>query len=192
VATSLVSIKVNEAQQKRLKKTLEAWPKKGRSVIYRSVNVALRKGRTRIIKELRQNLNLKAADIKNRNVKDHRANKSSLSGKLEIIGKRIPLIRFNRTSKPKQMKAGVKAKISRDQGRKLYKSAFIAKMRSGHVGIMTRVGKKRTPITENRGPSVPLVMDEMPQLSEQVLGRFMGDVLEKETDRLIQRLLDKG
>lgn len=40
---------------------------------------------------------------------------------------------------------------------RLLPGSFIARMRSGHVGVFKRLGKTRNPIVELRGPSVALV-----------------------------------
>jgi hypothetical protein len=48
----------------------------------------------------------------------------------------------------RQTKAGVSFRIKRTGGRKQLGGSFVAKMRSGHVGVYRRKGKARLPIEE--------------------------------------------
>ena len=77
---------------------------------------------------------------------------------LAATGRRIPLYDFTRQRKLK----------GRPTGRGAIPGGFIARMKSGHVGIFKRVGKARSrkglpspspalPITELFGPSLPFV-----------------------------------
>ena len=47
---------------------------------------------------------------------------------------------------------GVTAKVGPSRTR--YPHAFLAQMRSGHLGVFQRVGRTRLPIRELRGPSI--------------------------------------
>ncbi|MGD1956349.1 MAG: phage tail protein [Sphingomonadales bacterium] len=73
---------------------------------------------------------------------------------LRATGRPLPLIAFG----ARQTKKGVTAKAWGK--RRLYRGAFVATMRSGHTGAFVREGRKRLPIREMSGPSVP---DEMAQ-----------------------------
>lgn len=52
-----------------------------------------------------------------------------------------------------------------------YKSAFIAGMASGHVGVLKRVGKDRLPIRELYGPNPANDIDSSPDLYEQLIAK---------------------
>lgn len=84
-----------------------------------------------------------------------------LRARVWVTGNRIPLIDFG----ARQTKRGVSADTG--QGRKVYPHTFIAKMRSGHVGVFQRKtigrGSKRLPIIERFGPSLPLVFSKHAQ-----------------------------
>jgi hypothetical protein len=66
-----------------------------------------------------------------------------LAWRMDVSGKPVPLADFPH----RQLKRGVKVQVN--QGRwTLVKSAFVATMKSGHLGIFRRRGKARLPIDE--------------------------------------------
>lgn len=71
-------------------------------------------------------------------------NWETLVWKLGFSGKPIPVIKYGR---PRQVKDGVAVTINVGK-RVTIKSAFIAKMKSEHLGVFKREGKKRLPIKE--------------------------------------------
>lgn len=87
----------------------------------------------------------------------HPAMTTRLSARVEIKGKRIPLIDFRaRGPEPSRGRGrGVTARLKGGAGR--YPRAFIATMKSGHRGVFERVGKARLAIRELRGPSLAFV-----------------------------------
>jgi hypothetical protein len=90
---------------------------------------------------------------------------------LEATGRRIPLYEFTRQRKLR----------GRPTGRGAIPGAFIARMKSGHIGIFRRVGKSRSrrglpspapglPITELFGPSLPRVFT-----NEKIMGALISN-----------------
>lgn len=114
-------------------------------------------------------------------------NISTIAARVTVTGKRIPIYRFDaktvglaaRETKDGGVKVryqvksakfatayaqrnsglGVQYQIRRAGGRKYVRSAFIAKMKSGHVGVFKRMHSKRLPIQELFGPSIPNVAE---------------------------------
>ena len=75
---------------------------------------------------------------------------------MQVTGRRIPLIAFGaRGPEPSRGRGpGVTARVP-GGGTALYRSAFIATMRSGHRGVFKRApGARRLPIREQFGPSL--------------------------------------
>ena len=68
---------------------------------------------------------------------------------------------------PKKVASGISYKEG--SGRKTIKSAFIATMPTGHVGVFSRDSKKRLPIHEQYKPSLANIVS--------------GDILNKVTSR---------
>jgi hypothetical protein len=54
----------------------------------------------------------------------------------------------------RQTSKGVSVMIYKGGGRQVIPGSFLATMKSGHVGVFTRMGKKRLPIQERYGPPI--------------------------------------
>ena len=92
---------------------------------------------------------------------------STLTARVSVSGKRIPLIEFGaRGPQPSRGRGrGVTARLKGGKGR--YPHAFIVRLKSGHVGVFERVpdskrhgpkpNRSQLPVFELRGPSLPLV-----------------------------------
>lgn len=83
-----------------------------------------------------------------------------------------------------QTKVGVRVKA-----RGSYRSAFIAKMDSGHQGVMIREGKARLPIKELYGPNPAHDVTNNPEVFLQVLAEIIQDHLAPRVLHEIDRLL---
>lgn len=79
------------------------------------------------------------------------ARAEGLTAIVRISGRPMPLSRF----KPRQGKAGVSAAAWGE--RRTYAGSFLARMPSGHAGVFARTSKRRLPIKELWGPSIPSV-----------------------------------
>jgi hypothetical protein len=72
---------------------------------------------------------------------------------LEVTGARIPLVKWVRSPQPGvRRRGGVSARLPGGAGR--YPNAFVARMKSGHVGVFSRRAKARLPVNELFGPSI--------------------------------------
>jgi hypothetical protein len=131
----------------------------------RAINKTMMQARTQAVKEVRSaGYNIKASTVR-KTFKLQRSTKSCLTAVLTSSGKPIALIDYG----AKQTKSGVSVVVK--NGRKVLRHAFLAKMRSGHVGVFQRTGKghrtvmrngvrTRTglPVGELFGPSVPTAL----------------------------------
>lgn len=97
-------------------------------------------------KLVRQRKALKVARVK-RGLPLHfprnKAGISDLEWRMDVSGELVPLAEYPH----RQTKRGVMVSVNVG-ARKLVKSAFVARMRSGHVGVFRRRGEKRLPIDE--------------------------------------------
>ena len=115
----------------------------------RALNRTIKQVNTVARRSIAKGVNQKQKDIKHQ-LKVIPASQQSLSASLRATGNKIPLIDFR---SPRQTKKGVKVTVGGK--RHLFEGAFIATMNSGHKGIFTRKTRKRLPIREMMGPSVP-------------------------------------
>jgi Prophage minor tail protein Z (GPZ) len=72
-----------------------------------------------------------------------------------------------------------------------YKGAFIAAMKSGHEGVMKRVGASRLPIHELYGPNPASDIVRHEPVYQQVLGEVMDTVLIPRFLHELSRILPK-
>lgn len=112
-----------------------------------------------------------------------RASLKHLVAVVTASGREIALIHFN----ARPVKAGVSHTAW--AGRKLAKGVFIVKLKSGHRGVFKRTSKKRLPIKELWGPSVPKVMAD--EALAGALQRFGGERLEREMRQNLKFYVEK-
>ncbi len=146
--------------------------------------------KTEASRAVRKRYNIRDKDVKDRgNIKVTRANMSRLEVLLTSKGRNIPLMKFSVSpTSPRRVKV-VKAAVKRG-GKKPIPGAFVASMRSGHVGVFKRLGNKRTPIEEKYGPAVPIMLNE-PGIAEHLNAEAalrMSKRIDHEMDRVLGRL----
>lgn len=136
-----------EAIERRLRRMRVRAP----ALVARALNRAGGSARTLMVREVSRDLRLKAATVRDR-ILVRQASADRLVYRLAASLKRIPVYAFDaRGPLPSRGQGrGVTAKTPARR----YPHAFLARMRSGHVGVFQRVGRKRLAIRELMGPSV--------------------------------------
>lgn len=111
----------------------------------------------------------------------------SIVGIISFSGKKIPLYKFNTTPKVVTPGALVSSAVYRDNNPVPFKNAFIAEMRSGHLGVFKRKGKSRIPISEFMGLSTAqmaansVVLDDVESAATETINKR----LEAEINRIL-------
>lgn len=129
----------------------------------------------------------KATAVRN-TMRIDKARPGRIEGKIVSTGGAIRDYQFKVTPRKvtkKRPKGGVKVQVRKDKGG-VVKGSFIAKMRSGHVGVFKRIGSTRK-INELFGPAVPsMLKDEgaYTRVQQRADAR-----LSKELDAQIDRIL---
>lgn len=110
----------------------------------------------------------------------------TLSAFIRSKGRPIALTKFRVTPKrpPKRKGRTVIAQVMRSGDGGAIPNAFIARMRSGHIGAMYRKGADRYPIGQFHGPSVPSM------LGSAKISAFVGDKAEQELQKQMELTLD--
>ncbi len=187
--SELVSVKVHEGQLKEVQRLLAAYPKGVAKVQVRAINKVATAARKQISDNVRASINVQAGELKRRNIHITIAKRSSLHAHIKVSGGRMPLRYFG----VRQKKEGVSYEIRRKGGRKTIPGTFKRNDGVGQMkGVWKRISKGRLPITELHGPSIPFVVDGIPNLAE---GRYEKELvwkLGKEIDRQVRVLLEKG
>lgn len=174
---ALVEIKFDEAKLRKVQGMLRDIPRALPRVMSRAINKTATSAKTDVARRIAGEVNIKISTIK-KNITLKRATYRVWQAVLGIWTKRIPLINFA----ARQTAKGVSYKISKTEGRKTIKSAFIISMSSGHRGVFRRAGPGRLPIIELKGPSVGEVFRGSAGLAQaatrqaqQRLGRNIDD-----------------
>ncbi len=169
--------------------------------------------RSEAVKEIRKKYDISAANIRARhNVSVKYTYGANSAAVVRFSGKKIPLHRYNGTSPvnpeydsaktaiavingvKKPVHPGVTASAHQLKGTspKKIPGAFVAKMKSGHIGIFKRTGGVTSSgsdeIRELQGSSVPQMLgsDEV----ETALGKRASDVFEQRMEHEISRILN--
>ena len=177
---------VNKQQVKELKVLLKRFPRTVPRILTRAINKVGVAARTKVLKKVSQTYNVTQKNLKKYNIGLRKANFKTLAAKLNIKGRRIPLIQF----KARQLKKGVTYSIKKRR-RTIY--AFMESpvggrptvMKSGHKGVFSRKevkGKRvgRLPIVERFGPSVPYMYQGMREFAGNIFEREIGRNLFKQ------------
>jgi hypothetical protein len=121
-----------------------------------------------------------------RNLSIHQATKEKPTAILRARSAksdRIPL--FELRPRPRQpVKRPRGAGVQYGPGGKLIPGSFVARMKSGHVGVFKRLGKARLPIAELFGPSVAWVFGS--RKVQNTLKSVVDDRLPKEVDKALE------
>lgn len=135
---------------------LNAFPERVSVAASRAVNRALYGINTDSSKIIRQRYNVKKRDI-SIGVRNFKATKSRLEGRIEFGGKPIALEKFNPSPKrytKNKPKHGISAQIRRGK-KTLFRSSFMS--RAGLIFV--RQGKERLPIKHLYGPRIYQMID---------------------------------
>ncbi|MBM7580012.1 phage tail protein [Jeotgalibacillus terrae] len=162
--------------------------KKAPNAISAALNRAMNTVATNISKEIRQEYNIKAGDIKE-TLSKTRASRTNMNAIVSSRGNLIPLDRFKVTPKnpsPKR-KAPIRVGVKKG-GKKTLLGAFVADINGNKV--FRRQGKKRLPIDRMFGPSVPqMLKNEDIRLRVNQEGQLMFN---KRLDHEINRILERS
>lgn len=152
-------------------------PKKVERAAASALKKVAQQARTEASSSIRERFNLKKGDVdKKIEVKQGRQDRSALTATLYITGRGISLTYFGAKERrgPKVISRkgikvlkrqpkgaqGVQVKIMKDGKVTSLPNAFIATMKSGHVGVYIRPGKGRTPIIEKGLVSIPTLFQQ--------------------------------
>jgi hypothetical protein len=213
-------ITIDPRHEQELKELLREVPNGLPTAMRAAVNRTGRWAKTRTLKAVTSNLNIKRKDIDANAKGAHRYGgvKLSLAGRraeptatVNISGRRIPVYRFapkpaavydqiemsreanarrRAGRKIPQSLSGVTYKIDKGGARKRAPHTFVARMASGHISVFIRKGKDRFPLRELMGPSIPHVAEQRSEF-KSMLAVDAGRELHKQLDSQVDRLLKR-
>lgn len=182
------TVELDRTMLEDVQRRLGEMEKKAPNVISSALNRALTNVASNVSKEVRQDYNIKAADIKS-TLEKTRASKANLSAIVRSRGNLIPLDRFKVSPKKVSPKRKTPIKIAvKKTGMKPLGGAFVADI-SG-IKVFKRQSKKRLPIDRLFGPSVPQMLQN--EGIRENINREGEDMFYRRLDHEINRILDRG
>lgn len=135
--------------------TLASGQAKIEKALVRSLNRGIASGRTLMVSRIAKDTGLKSKDVRDA-LPMSEATLSRPVARLAASLKRIPLYKFGaRGPMPSRGRGrGVSYKLPGSGGRQRVENAFVAQMKTGHMGVFRRKGPGRLPIIELYGPSI--------------------------------------
>jgi hypothetical protein len=128
-----ITAAVDAGQRAEVEELLAGVADGAERVLTRAVNKVGTAARTRIARQVAQQVNVKISELRERNITLQKANYRLLEARIHISGRRIPLMKFA----ARQTRKGVSYAIRRG-GRLMMLGAFLATMTSGHRGVFAR------------------------------------------------------
>jgi hypothetical protein len=175
---SNVSIEVKDDAIERISDLLAGVPNGAHRVLNNALNRGLTTVRSESTKQITNVYDIKSASVKSEsNIKMRKSTPDSLIGQISFSGFKIPLYKFGVTPKNPGTGKPVKARQMKSSSMTLFANAFIAQMRSGHIGIFERTGRGRFPIHEIMGSSVAqmagnsVVYDEVEKAAQETIDK---------------------
>lgn len=144
----MLTVSIDQSQIERLKQALGDKAKRIQQEVATAINATAKKVAREIAKEIKTELATTVKVIAAAIRHTRKANKAQLGATVTLAKtKRISLKEFG----ARQTKTGVSYRISKTEGRKSIRSAFVSNKLYGHV--FARIGKSRLPIDKKHGPS---------------------------------------
>jgi len=211
---TLVEITYDKAKLERIRRQLSGIPGAMPKVMSRAINRTAVSARAEIVRRLASEISATQTSIR-RDIRIRKATRSVWAATIDLLTKRMPLIKFG----ARALRKGVSYQVSRSGGRKKIvgdpAEVFIQTLPSGHKGVWRRVGSAllrgkaakqargtlrgrgasaskigRLPIIELMGPSMGQVFEAAPGIAWQV--RQEASVrLERNIDQQVTYILEK-
>lgn len=181
-------IEVSASRLEQAEKLLSHIPGAAPKAVSRAINRAADTARTEMARKVRETYYVNYGDVL-ATVSIDRARAGQLSARITSRGHALSLIKFRVTPNRPQPRRRIPivVRVKRGEGGPL-RRAFVAQMRSGHLGVFERAGKARTPIDGLYGPPVPQMIGNpsvTAYVEEKALAR-LDDRLDHEISRMLE------
>lgn len=202
----MIDVEVSEETTDRLHAILAGIENAEEKVLKPALARGLSAGKTAFSKQTRETYHVSPSVLSSYSkvgYKNVSVSGNGIIGSIEYSGGVIPLFKFNvAPKKPTYGKKAVKASVMRSGSQVVFDNAFIAQMKSGHLGIFegkgtwqrstrpTKTGgntENNEKIKELFGPSVPRMAENTVVL--QSVEDRVNEVINQRIDHEIERLL---
>ncbi len=200
----MIELKVQDADIKKIEKSLKGMKHKAPSVMANAINRAITNVKSNMAKKASEKYLIKQKDIKPTIIIAKKASKSDPTGEIKSVGYKIPLNKFKVSpSKPttiekrpeyhiaQVLRSGSTKNLSGDEK---HSKGFVVQFNSGHIGVYERLKgartKKGTGLEKLRplyGPSIPEMLGTK-DINKYILDEA-NNTLQKRIDHEINRIL---
>ena len=181
-------IEITSETIERTQTLLAGIPKGAERAFSSAINRGLSHTKTQAFKQVRKVYAVKQSALNEATTtRVQNARTGNLVGYVSFSGVKIPLYKFQVTPKEPRKGQKVRAAVMKGGGT-TFDSAFISKMRSGHIGIFERITSRRLPIEEKMGLSAAQMVK-----NEVIMDQLIKEAQEKVDERLnheIDRILN--
>lgn len=155
-----VGVRIDAETLERVEALLAGVPKGAERAFSNAINRGLSKVKTGASREVKRVYTVQSSAFNSAtSTAVKKASTGDLAGHVHFAGYEIPLYKFNVTPKKPGTGKQVSATMKRGGGA-VYDDAFIAEMKSGHIGVFHRETSKRLPISEYMGLSAAHMVGE--------------------------------
>lgn len=191
-------IELTAKQIEHAQKMLGHIPGAAQKAVAHAINRATQTAKSAAATEARKSYVIKHGDVL-KTISIRKASPGDLTAAVVSRGHVVALPKFRVTPKAPQPKRAaevrwkkgrtfsIKARVKHGDGGGSINNAFVARMKSGHVGVFNRSSGKRFPIIQRFGPSVPQMLGA-PSVRLWVENRAT-EALDKRLDHEIKRIL---
>lgn len=172
-------IEITSETIERVETLLSGIPKGAERAFSNSINRGLSRVKTTAMKRVKEVYAVQSSALTAATTtRISKASTGNLAGYVSFSGFKIPLYKFSVAPKKSGTGKQVTASVMKNGGT-TFEDAFVAKMKSGHVGVFERNGRKRLPVKEIMGLSA----------SQMVGNAAVIEELEKEAQKVVDERL---
>ncbi|GIO09666.1 hypothetical protein J31TS6_56940 [Brevibacillus reuszeri] len=191
-------IEFTAEQIEKAERLLQHIPGAAPKALSRAMNRAVDSAKTEASRKARETYHVKHKDVLD-TINVSKSSPSNLQAMVLSRGHVLALTKFQvRAGKPQPARAAamrwdkgrpfkIVVRVKRGDGGPI-KKAFVAQMKSGHLGVFHRVNKKRLPLVQRFGPSVPEMLGNI-KVTDAV-DRRAEAVMDERLDHEIRRILE--
>ena len=182
-----MQIEISSETVERVNHILHGVPKGAEKAFSNAINRGLSKAKTTAFKEVKNvyEVNNSAINEKTR-TRIQKANAGNIAGYINFSGAKIPLYKFKVT--PTVPGTGKKVFAAQEKGGgNTFEDAFIAQMKTGHLGIFERKETKRLPIEEKMGSAMAQMVKNtvVMEAVQKEAQKTVDERIEYEIDRIL-------
>lgn len=180
-------IEITSETIERVETLLSGVPKGAERAFSNSINRGLSRVKTTAMKRVKEVYAVQSSALTAATTtRINKASTGNLAGYVSFSGFKSPLYKFSVTPKKPGTGKQVTASVMKNGGT-TFEDAFVAEMKSGHMGVFERSGRKRLPVEEIMGLSAAQMVGNAAVIEEleKEAQKVVDERLSHEIDRIL-------